>query len=175
MIHVTSEELQKTIQQITNCLMIAAQTAPKGRGIDCLAIKTISEQEKNDIIVMMEKIGADENASFFLRDAENIWQSDAIILIGCKPDARGLNCGLCGYPYCAEKPQTQPCVFNITDLGIAIGSAVSAASQFKVDNRVMYSAGKAAMELHILGKEITCIFAIPLSVSSKSIYFDRKQ
>jgi len=43
-----------------------------------------------------------------------------------------------------------------------------------VDNRIMYSAGKAAAELQLLGEGVQCIFAIPVSVSRKSIFFDRK-
>ena len=48
---------------------------------------------------------------------------------------------------CAEKekyPNT-PCVFNTGDLNLAIGSAVSLAADLRVDNRVMFSIGKAAI------------------------------
>jgi len=175
MIHSEQQNIQESIQQIASYIMIAAQTAPKGRGMDCLSIKTINEKEKNDLISVMKKIGTEhEGAGFFLRDAENVQQSDVVVLIGCQSEIRGLNCGLCGYKHCTEKPVNQPCAFNITDLGIALGSAVSTAMQFKVDNRILYSAGKAAMELNLLGREVSCIFAIPLSVSKKNIYFDRK-
>ncbi|MDR0368671.1 MAG: DUF2148 domain-containing protein [Bacteroidales bacterium] len=155
--------------------MIAAQTAPKGRGTDMLHIQTVSEKEKIALISEMKKIGGQsEDTAFFLRDAENIAASDAVILIGTKADARGLNCGLCGFDICGDKPTEQTCVFNTIDLGIALGSAVCSAAAFKVDNRIMYSAGKAAEQLQLLGKDIHCIFAIPCSVSSKSIFFDRK-
>ncbi len=175
MIHLNKAELQKTIDHITHCIMLAAQTAPKGRGIDTLIIQSISENEKKSLISKMKKIGKqNEDSSFFLRDAENIADSDAVILIGTKADVRGLNCGLCSFPTCVEKPALLPCVFNTVDLGIALGSAVCSAMEFKVDNRIMYSVGKAAAELQLLGKNINCIFAIPLSISSKSIFFDRK-
>lgn len=175
MIHFNKEELQKTINHITNCILIAAQTAPKGRGVDTLEIRSVMEKEKKSLISRMKKIGKqNEDSAFFLRDAENIAISDAVILIGTKADARGLNCGLCGFAICGEKPVSQSCVFNTVDLGIALGSAVCSAMEFKVDNRIMYSVGKAAAELQLFGKETNCIFAIPLSVSSKSIFFDRK-
>jgi uncharacterized ferredoxin-like protein len=175
MIYLSQGELQKTIEHITHCIMIAAQTAPKGRGMDTLAIQSVSEKEKQSIISRMRKIGEqNEDSSFFLRDAENIAVSDAVILIGTRADVRGLNCGLCGFATCNEKPALQPCVFNTVDLGIALGSAVCSAMEFKVDNRIMYSAGKAAAELQLLGKDINWIFAVPLSVTSKSIFFDRK-
>jgi uncharacterized ferredoxin-like protein len=61
----------------------------------------------------------------------------------------------------------------MNDLGIAIGSAVSVAADHRVDNRVMYSIGKAAKELKLLGEEASIIFGIPLSASGKSPFFDR--
>ena len=61
-----------------------------------------------------------------------------------------------------------------TDLGIAIGSAVSVAADGRIDNRVMFSVGKAAMSLGMLGREMALVFGIPLSASGKSPYFDRK-
>lgn len=67
-----------------------------------------------------------------------------------------------------------PCAFNTGDLGIAIGSAVSIAADNRVDNRVMYTVGQAALEMGILGEEVTVAYAIPLSSASKSPYFDRK-
>ena len=175
MIHLSKEKLQKTIEHITNSIMIAAQTAPKGRGIDTLIIQSLTDKEKEIVIAKMIEIGNEqENSAFFLRDAKNIADSQAVILIGTKTEARGLNCGLCGFALCQEKPTQQTCVFNITDLGIALGSAVCTAMEFKVDNRIMYSVGKAVAELQLLGKDVSCIFAIPISVSSKSIFFDRR-
>jgi len=58
------------------------------------------------------------------------------------------------------------------DLGIALGSAVKIASDLAVDNRVMYSVGTAARKLGFIDADIA--IGIPLSVSGKNIYFDRK-
>ena len=58
------------------------------------------------------------------------------------------------------------------DLGIAVGSAVSVAADMRIDNRVMFSVGKAAQSMKLLG-ECTRIMGIPLSVSGKSPMFDR--
>ncbi|MDR1878113.1 MAG: DUF2148 domain-containing protein [Bacteroidales bacterium] len=167
------EGIPAAIEYIANYMMIAAQTAPKGRGMDNLLIKLVTEEEKTALIVKMKEIGEKANVAFFLRDAENLTFSQQIILIGTKTGSRGLDCGLCSYAYCKDKPQLSPCIFNTIDVGIALGSAVSSAMQFKTDNRIMYSAGKAAMELKILGENAVCIFAIPLSVSEKNIFFDR--
>lgn len=57
------------------------------------------------------------------------------------------------------------------DLGIAVSSAVSAAAMDKVDNRVMFSIGKAAAEMGYA--ENVLRLGIPLSVSGKNIFFDR--
>jgi uncharacterized ferredoxin-like protein len=61
----------------------------------------------------------------------------------------------------------------MTDLGIALGSAVKTASIHNVDNRVMYSAGVTALSLGLL-EECTVAYGIPLKASGKNIFFDRK-
>jgi len=66
------------------------------------------------------------------------------------------------------------CSVRMTDLGIALGSAVKAAQVHNVDNRIMYSAGTAALDLGLLGKDCSVAFAIPLSVTGKNIFFDRE-
>lgn len=61
----------------------------------------------------------------------------------------------------------------MTDLGIAVGSAVSVAADNRIDNRVMYSAGKGALKAGMLPPDVKIAYGIPLSISSKSIYYDR--
>ena len=59
------------------------------------------------------------------------------------------------------------------DVGIAIGAACSKIADFRLDSRVMFSAGWAAKRLDILnGADL--VFAIPLSSTSKNPFFDRK-
>lgn len=65
------------------------------------------------------------------------------------------------------------CAFNITDLGIAVGSAAAVAGDNRIDNRVFYSAGKGALRMGCFSKEVRVCYGIPLSTSSKSIFFDR--
>ena len=60
------------------------------------------------------------------------------------------------------------------DLGIALGSAASVAADHRADCRIMYTIGKAAVRLGLLGPEVEIAHGIPLSVTGKSIYFDRK-
>jgi uncharacterized ferredoxin-like protein len=85
-------------------------------------------------------------------------------------------CGRCGFKDCDEKDKHPgfPCTFNSGDLGIAIDSAVSVAMDHRVDNRVMYTIGQAALEMKILGEEVKIAFGIPLSVSAKNPFFDRE-
>jgi len=63
---------------------------------------------------------------------------------------------------------------SAVDLGIAIGSAVSIAADLRVDNRVMYSVGKAALNVGILGDDVKIAYGIPLSISGKNPFFDRR-
>lgn len=161
---------------VAKAMMTAARTAPKGCGIDNLDIAALDSQELLKLAETMREIGAQSGKEFFLRDAGNVEHSQAVVLIGCKAAVRGLNCGLCGFPTCRDKKQSAPstpCSFDVTDLGIAVGSAVSIATDHRVDNRIMYSAGVAA---HHLGYLENCpiVFAIPLSASGKSIFFDRQ-
>lgn len=62
------------------------------------------------------------------------------------------------------------CIFKITDLGIAIGSAVKCAASHNIDNRVMYTAGVAARRLGLM-EDCTVVYGIPLKVSGKDIFF----
>jgi len=110
-----------------------------------------------------------------LRDAGNVDISGAVVLIGARYETRGLNgrCQLCGFADCAAcKSAGATCVFTSIDLGIALGSAVSLAADNRIDNRIMFSIGKAAASLGMLG-EHKLIMGIPLSASGKSPYFDR--
>lgn len=56
----------------------------------------------------------------------------------------------------------------------ALGSAVSVASMNHVDNRIMFSVGKGALSLGMLGPEVKMILGIPLAAAGKAPYFDRK-
>lgn len=176
---IKEEEIRKqNIFQVVQQMAAAARTAPKARGIDNLVIAIV---DKNDITLIAEKMQEiarqDEMLSFFIRDSNNILNCDYLLLIGSRIKSLGLRyCTLCGFGNCDEKDKYPdvPCVFNTNDLGIAIGSAVSIAANNRVDNRVMYSVGFAAKELKLLGDDVKIIFGIPLSVSSKNIFFDRK-
>ena len=122
-------------------------------------------------------MGKKYEAGAFIRDAQNILSSPIIMLLGSKIKPMGLKkCGMCGFANCEEKDKHKniPCVFNTGDLGIAIGSAVSIATDHRVDNRIMYTVGQAVLEMGLLGKDVKVAYAIPLSATSKNPFFDRK-
>jgi uncharacterized ferredoxin-like protein len=60
------------------------------------------------------------------------------------------------------------------DLGVALGSAVSVAADARIDNRMMFTIGKAAASMGLLG-EYEMIIGVPLSVSGKTPFFDREE
>ena len=59
-------------------------------------------------------------------------------------------------------------------LGIAAGSAAGVAADARIDNRIIFSAGRAALSLKLMGDRVKVILSIPLSATGKSPYFDRK-
>ncbi|MFH0896104.1 MAG: DUF2148 domain-containing protein [Bacteroidota bacterium] len=175
---ITEESLNAGIvKEVAGRILLAARTAPKARGVDNLRLAIV---DGNDIRILADKmieIGERFEVEFFKRDAQNILNSPVVLLFGTVIRSQGLKkCGMCGYENCEERerhPKT-PCVFNTGDLGIAIGSAVSIAADNRVDSRVMYSIGQAAMELEMLGKDVAVAYGIPLSAMAKSPFFDRK-
>jgi len=164
--------------EIAQRMLIAARTAPKARGIDHLSLALASGDTIGLIAQQMRTMALEgRGEEFFLRDADNLSQAKAVVIIGTAIEPIGLSlCGLCGYSNCAEKREhpNHPCSFNTGDLGIAIGSAVSVAMEARIDNRVMFSIGMAVRELDLLGPDVRIIYGIPLSVQSKNPFFDRK-
>ncbi len=175
------------ISTVAGLMALAARTAPKAKGVDTILVHVSEGKELKALAKTMAGFGTRNNLSFFLRDAQNIAASDACVIIGAEGGSvAGLDCGACGFSSCAEltgecktrkasmTPFTGPnCAVRMADLGIAVGSAVKTAQIHNVDNRVMYTAGTAAMKLGLMGKRCTVAYGIPLSVSGKNIYFDR--
>ena len=153
-------------------MLTAARTAPKARGNDNLECILVEGTDLKKLSDAMLELFNETGRPVYQRDAANILQGDCVILIGFRPLLMGLNCGHCGYPKCGEKPQEAPCVMNVTDVGIAIGSACATAADQRLDTRVMFSAGMGAMKLGLLpgSKQV---FAIAVSAGSKNPFFDR--
>ena len=177
MIVYESDKRKESILDIANKMMIAARTAPKGKGRNTLEMMVVTDSHIEQLSRKLFEMGKATATDFYFRDGENIRQAEAVLLIGTRIQTLGLNeiCQLCGFKNCSEKerfPDT-PCVFNTGDLNLAIGSAVSLAADMRVDNRIMFSVGKAAQELGLFDSPVKIVYGIPLSASSKNPFFDR--
>jgi uncharacterized ferredoxin-like protein len=172
------ENLRKgTLADTAKKMLAAARTAPKARGFDNLVLALVEKEEIEKITEkMIEMVDRGEAAEFFIRDAKSILKADVMVLIGTRIKTAGLMyCGLCGFKDCEEKnsyPES-PCTFNTGDLGIAVGSAVSAAMDARIDNRIMFSVGKAVKKMGLLGEDVKIIYGIPLCSNGKNPFFDR--
>ena len=164
------------VLHVANLMCVAARTAPKARGIDNIVSIVLTDKEKDSFARKMEEFGKrTERAAGFARDANCVRQAQAVVLIGTKFDPAGLDCGFCGFDNCKKCDEARSrCAHNSGDLGIAVGSAVSIASNHRVDNRVMYTVGWTSVEGKILGEKVKMVLGIPLSASGKNIFFDRK-
>ncbi len=175
MIRVNDEIENAALQQIAQKMCVAARTAPKGRGKDLLVTAIIDGEEKAELVAQMRLIAARDELAFFARDAGNVELSPCIVFFASRKEPLGLpHCGFCGFEDCGSMQAAGAlCSFNSGDLGIAVGSAVSVATDHRVDNRIMYSAGKAALELGLLGDGVAIAFGVPLSATGKNPFFDR--
>lgn len=155
----------------------AARTAPKTRGLDYLKTCIVTGEEKEKLAQKMNDLAQEMGMTFAHRDADNVRKSAAVVLLGHTNVVRGLNerCQFCGFENCSACMENGGrCAYIGIDLGIALGAAVSVAADCRVDNRIMFSIGRAALELDFFEKDVCQAFGIPVSVTGKSPYFDRK-
>ena len=175
----------KAVRSVAGLMALAARTAPKAVGIDSIAIEVLTGKDLRILGDEMIKKGDESGVEFFGINGRQMKESDACVLIGVAGrQALGADCSGCGYATCAEMTEavkksrkkgtayTGPnCVLKISDLGIAVGSAVKTAGIHNVDNRIMFSAGVVALKLGWL-KGCSVAYGIPLKASGKSIFFD---
>lgn len=159
-----SQYLVDGVLTVAKLMAIAAKTAPKARGIDNIAVKVLHSSDELEVLARKMEELAQEFGEFFLRDAQNVRKSSAVVLIGCKVVQIGL-----------KKPKNwlldADTVCSLVNLGIALGSSVKIASTLNVDSRIMFTVGVAAQELGLIDGDY--VFGIPLSATAKNIYFDR--
>lgn len=172
--HMEDAERDAAIR-VADLMAAAARTAPKGSGKDKVVTLILTGEDKDALAKEMHKAAAEYGEAFIERDAGNVEKSHCVVLIGVVSEPFGLsNCAMCGFENCAAmKKAGANCAFNITDLGIAVGSAVSIASDHRIDNRVMYSAGRGAVRMGLFPEDVRVCYGIPLYTGAKSIYFDR--
>jgi uncharacterized ferredoxin-like protein len=178
----------KEVSEMAVKLMAAsARTAPKAGGKDFMEIVVITKDEdlKKIAEAMKEYAPKSTNEAYWLRDASNIENSQALLLVGlAKPVTAGYDCGGCGYPSCAEFAKNRQiqaremgytgphCVMRMIDIGVALSSAAKTASILNVDNRVQQRVGAAARAMGLIQGEV--VMGIPVSITGKSIYYDRQ-
>ena len=175
-----SKQMEESALLATAAAMCAAaRTAPKGKGIDTIETLVLTGTEKDALADKMDEIarrefGGDPNCCYF-RDASHLRTAQAVVLIGVRPTHRKIPfCSFCGFENCdACKVAGGSCFFAGIDMGIAIGSACAVAADARVDNRIMFSIGKAAAEMGYVEGDVLWN-GIPLSISGKSPFFDRK-
>jgi uncharacterized ferredoxin-like protein len=151
MIYHSTESEQEAIVNVAKLMVVAARTAPKAKGEDKIKAVIVLGDEMDELANTMEKMGR-------VRDSKNVRQSGVVVLFGVD----------------FGKPRNEWINFEakLIDLGIALGSAVKVASELNVDNRIMYSIGRAAMKMGLMQADE--VQGIPLSIKGKNIFFDRK-
>lgn len=168
---------EQAILQTAAKMCAAARTAPKAHGKDTLHTLVLTGEDKENLAVKMEEVGVREMGekmnTWYGRDAANVRAAQAVVLIGTDNKFRQVpHCGYCGFENCINCQKAGGnCAFAYVDLGIAVSSAVTAAAMDMVDNRIMYSIGKTAAEMDYA--ENVLWLGIPISISGKSIFFDR--
>lgn len=176
----TSKEMeQKAILEAASLMCAAARTAPKTKGMDNIVTLVLIGDEIRKLSDKMKEIGLREFGKpegHFTRDAMNILQAQAVVLIGVKRAWYGLPyCSLCGFKNCGECKKTNAnCAFAPMDLGIALSSAVATAADLRIDNRILFSAGKAAGEMGYCEGEDIIWQGVPINIAGKNVFFDRK-
>ena len=120
------------VLDVARQMLTAARTAPKGKGIDVIEAALVTGEDIKKLSEKMVAMVEEHGMKFFLRDADNILQAECVIIIGTREQTQGLNCGHCGFPTCAGRPEGVPCALNTVDVGIAVGSACAMAADLRV-------------------------------------------
>lgn len=176
MIRKSREIEERAVETVAELMCAAARTAPKGKGQDTLVTLIVKGETIQHLAAEMRKIAQESGAGFFSRDAGGVEKVTIIVLFGQKIKPMGVpNCGYCGNANCAETVSNEGlCAISIGDLGIAIGSAVSVAADCRIDNRIMFTVGRAALNLGLFDdKDIRIAYGVPLSITGKNIFWDR--
>jgi uncharacterized ferredoxin-like protein len=169
------EMAEAALRGCAQLMAVASRTAPKTRGVDNLVIKVISSDDVTTLAATMREIGERDSLPYYVRDAGCVETCAYVLVIGTKKMTLGLDCGFCGYSTCEALKKTDAvCAFNSMDLGIALGSAAATAASLHVDNRVMITVGRGAMQSGLLEDDVIQAIGIPLSATNKNPFFDRK-
>lgn len=171
---------------VAQLMAASARTAPKGGGKDFLEIVVVSDEaDLKRISAKMAEYAPDStNEAYWNRDADNIANCQALLLVGlAKSNLAGYDCGACGYASCKEFEQNRKmaarpmgyggphCVMRMIDIGCALASAAKTASILNIDNRVQQRVGAAARALGLIAADV--VMGVPVGVYGKSVFYDR--
>jgi len=189
--HFESKHLEnKAVLEIAAIMAANARTAPKANGVDDIDIALLDGEELEALARCMDEIAEQKPSPYpsvaFQINGNDLRKANAVLLMGVKGSRhdteKPLDCGSCGFRTCSNFKKAgrrqggdfvgPTCIMKALDLGIAIGSAVKMAGECHIDNRIMYTIGAAAQKLHLLDSDI--IMGIPLSVTGKNPYYDRR-
>jgi uncharacterized ferredoxin-like protein len=174
---IDGNEVEKdSLYQVAQLMCLAARTAPKGGGVDTITTAVVSKGTKGRLAVEMRKLGEENNMKAYSLNSEQVDASECVVLIGAKLKRYMIKtCNFCGFEGCKENKKANGiCAVGVGDLGIAIGVAASVAGRHHADNRIMFTIGKAALGLNLLGDDVKIAYGIPLSAKGKNIYFDEE-
>ena len=68
----------------------AARTAPKTKGMDGLVTCVVTGEEKEQLADELRRLAGELQLAFFLRDADNVDASQAVVLFGMQERRRGI-------------------------------------------------------------------------------------
>ncbi len=155
----------------------AARTAPKTRGVDRLHIALVDGDTLEALASHMKAMHeSGQGAAHFVRDADNLRLAGVCLIVGTEITPMPGGCQTCGMRVCVNKQGYvgAACMYAVHDLGLAIGSAAAMAADRRIDNRVMFSIGEAAVDLGLFPEKVGVAIGIPLSATGKSPFYDRK-
>jgi len=150
---VSSEDAENEALLYAAKLMVAAaRTAPKAGGRDSIKMMILTGEDKDRLADAMTTAGRAAETN-----PKNVRDAGAVILIGIDFDS--------------DREEPFGMTLKLIDLGIALGSAVRVASDLNIDNRIFYTAGRAAIEAGIMKADE--VQGIPIAIKGKNIFFDR--
>jgi len=164
----------------------AMRTAPKAGGKDYLEIAVVEDDAVLARIATAMKDYAPHstNEAYWLRDADNIANAQALVLVGLREsNLAGYDCGACGYATCKDMAANRKmtakemgyggphCMMRMMDIGCALASAAKTAALLSVDSRVQQRVGATARALGVIDADV--VMGLPVGYYGKSIFHDR--
>lgn len=166
---------REALVHVAKLMCLAARTAPKGGGVDGIVTAIVTGADKDRVADEMRRLGDEYRMRAYVVNAMAVDESELVVLIGTHLRRYGIkSCDYCGFEDCATNKEADGiCTIAVGDFGIAVGSAASVAGRHHADNRIMFTAGKAALGLGMLDEGVAMCYGIPLSAKGKNPFFDR--